>query len=84
MIVMYRFNILGDWRFDVISRLMVLNKIDLADPEELENQCEVYHAIAIFAIDRRSLGKLINEISTRLNPESPAAEKRPAAVLAKK
>ena len=43
--------------------------MDLADPEELENQCEVYNAIAISAINRRSLDKLVNEISARLNPE---------------
>jgi len=66
MIVTYRFNIFGDLRFDVIPRLVVFNKIDLADREELENQWEDYNAIAI---SRRSLGKLVHEISARLNPD---------------
>ena len=61
--------ILGDLKLDAIPRLLVFNKMDLADPEELENQCEVYNAIAISAINRRSLDKLVNEISARLNPE---------------
>lgn len=60
--------ILGDLQLDAIPRLLVFNKMDLADPEELENQCEVYNGIAISAINRRSLDKLVNEISARLNP----------------
>jgi len=43
--------------------------MDLADREELENQCDVYNAIAISALDRRSLDTLVNEISICLNPE---------------
>lgn len=62
--------ILGDLQLDAIPRLLVFNKMDLADSEELENQCEVYNGIAISAINRRSLDKLVNEISARLNPES--------------
>ncbi|MGH9799837.1 MAG: GTPase, partial [Blastocatellia bacterium] len=61
--------ILGDLQLDAIPRLLVFNKMDLADSQELENQCEVYNAIAISAIDRRSLDKLVNEISVRLNPQ---------------
>ncbi len=65
--------ILGELKLDAIPRLLVFNKMDLADPEELENQCEVYNAIAISAINRRSLDKLVNEISMRLNPEQVEA-----------
>jgi GTP-binding protein HflX len=65
--------ILGELKLDAIPRLLVFNKMDLADPEELENQCEVYNAIAISAINRRSLDKLVNEISARLNPEQAEA-----------
>jgi GTP-binding protein HflX len=61
--------ILGDLKLDAIPRLLVFNKMDLADPEELENSCEVHNAIAISAINRRSLDKLVSEISVRLNPE---------------
>ncbi|MGE0883766.1 MAG: GTPase HflX [Blastocatellales bacterium] len=62
--------ILGELQLDAIPRLLVFNKMDLADREELENQCDVYNAIAISAIDRRSLDTLVNEISARLNPET--------------
>ncbi len=61
--------ILGDLRLDAIPRLLVFNKMDLADGEELENSCEAHNAIAISAINRRSLDNLVNEISARLNPE---------------
>jgi GTP-binding protein HflX len=61
--------ILGDLQLDAIPRLLVFNKMDLADAEELENQCEVHNALAISAINRRSLDVLVNEISARLSPE---------------
>lgn len=60
--------ILGDLQLDAIPRLLVLNKADLVAPEELENRCEVYNAIPISALRRESLGRLVNEISERLNP----------------
>ncbi|MBL8191553.1 MAG: GTPase HflX, partial [Acidobacteria bacterium] len=71
--------ILGDLQLDAIPRLLVFNKMDLADPEELENQCEVYNAIAISAIDRRSLDNLVNEISVRLNPDLAEQTLQPTA-----
>lgn len=61
--------ILGDLQLDAIPRLLVLNKADLVAPEELENRCEVYNAIPISALRRESLGRLVNEISERLNPD---------------
>ncbi|MEO6725395.1 MAG: GTPase HflX [Blastocatellia bacterium] len=61
--------ILGELKLDAIPRLLVFNKMDLADSEELANRCELYNAVAISAIDRRSLDKLVNEISARLNPD---------------
>ncbi|HMX29925.1 MAG TPA: 50S ribosome-binding GTPase, partial [Blastocatellia bacterium] len=67
--------ILGELKLDAIPRLLVFNKMDLADPVELANSCEVHNAIAISAIDRRSLDRLVNEISERLNPEQ-SDEKR--------
>lgn len=67
--------ILGELKLDAIPRLLVFNKIDLADPVELANSCDVHNAIAISAIDRRSLDRLVNEISERLNPEQ-SDEKR--------
>lgn len=61
--------ILGELKLDAIPRLLVFNKMDLADPEELANRSEIHNAITISAIDRRSLDKLVNEISVRLNPD---------------
>ncbi|MBK7601632.1 MAG: GTPase HflX [Acidobacteria bacterium] len=62
--------ILGELQLAEIPKLMVFNKKDLVDPEELENRCHVYNnAIPISALDRSSLARLVNEISERLNPE---------------
>ncbi|MBO0727153.1 MAG: GTPase HflX [Blastocatellia bacterium] len=58
--------ILGELQLDAIPRLLVFNKIDLVDPEELENRQRVYNAIPVSAIDRSTLGTLVNEISQRL------------------
>jgi GTP-binding protein HflX len=61
--------ILGELKLDAIPRLVVLNKMDLADPEELANRLEVYNAIAISALDRKTLEPLVNGISARLGPQ---------------
>ncbi len=58
--------ILGDLQLDALPRLLVLNKMDLADPDELENRCEVFNALPIAAIHRGSLDRLVREISDRL------------------
>jgi GTP-binding protein HflX len=58
--------ILGELQLDAIPRLLVFNKIDLVEPEELENRRRVYNAIPVSAIDRSTLGTLVNEISQRL------------------
>jgi GTP-binding protein HflX len=58
--------ILGELQLDAIPRLLVFNKMDLVGPEELENRRRVYNAIPISAIDRSTLGTLVNEISQRL------------------
>lgn len=60
--------ILGELQLDAVPRLLVFNKTDLVDPEELENRCAVYNAIPVSAIKRESLGRLVSEISERLNP----------------
>jgi GTP-binding protein HflX len=61
--------ILGDLGLDAIPRLLVFNKADLVAPDELANSCAVYNAIPISALRRDSLGRLVNEISERLNPD---------------
>ncbi len=42
----------GELQLDAIPRLLVFNKMDLVEPEELENRRQVYNAIPISAIDR--------------------------------
>jgi GTPase len=58
--------ILGELQLDAVPRLLVFNKMDLVEPEELENRRRVYTAIPISAVDRSTLGTLVNEISQRL------------------
>lgn len=58
--------ILGELQLDAIPRLLVFNKMDLVEPEELENRRRMYNAIPVSAIDRSTLGTLVNEISQRL------------------
>jgi GTP-binding protein HflX len=53
-------------QLDAIPRLLVFNKMDLVEPEELKNRQRVYNAIPVSAIDRSTLGTLVNEISQRL------------------
>src|SRR5262249_1478441 len=66
--------ILGELQLDAVPRLLVFNKIDLVEPEELENRRRVYNAIPISAIDRSTLGTLADEISQRLVPDATEAE----------
>jgi len=62
--------ILDQLKLDHIPRLLVLNKMDIAVPEEIENRSRVHGAIAISALDRRTLPPLTDEIS-RLLPRKP-------------
>jgi GTP-binding protein HflX len=62
--------ILGELQLDAIPQLLVFNKMDLVEPEELDNRCRVYNAIPISAIDRSTLGTLAYEISQRLAVET--------------
>jgi GTP-binding protein HflX len=62
--------ILGELQLDAIPRLLAFNKMDLVEAEELENLCRVYNAIPISAIDRESLGRLVDEISARLTADA--------------
>jgi GTP-binding protein HflX len=61
--------ILGELQLDAIPRLLVFNKTDLVEAEELENRLQLYNAIPVSAINRGSLGRLVNEISERLSGE---------------
>jgi len=66
--------ILGELQLDAIPRLLVFNKMDLVEPEELENRRRIYNAIPVSAIDRSTLGTLVNEISQRLTADTALYE----------
>jgi GTPase len=66
--------ILSELELDDIPRLLVFNKMDMADPEELGNLCNLYNGLAISAIDRATLAPLVNEIGKRLNLSPTAGE----------
>ncbi len=62
--------ILDELHLSEIPCLLVFNKCDLvADKEALANQCRVHQALAVSAIERRTLDSLTDEISRRLLPE---------------
>jgi GTPase len=63
--------ILEDLQLADIPRLLVFNKADLVDGQELENLCQLHHAIAISAVDRATLGPLVAEVSRRLSLIEP-------------
>src|SRR5581483_5565970 len=59
--------ILDELHLGEVPRLLVFNKADLVEErEQLANQCRMYGATPISAIDRRTLGPLVAEISERL------------------
>lgn len=62
--------ILAELHLEQLPRLVVFNKMDLADKTELDTMCRRYGALAISAIDRRTLASLTTEISERLSNTS--------------
>ncbi|MGH9769175.1 MAG: GTPase HflX [Blastocatellia bacterium] len=70
--------ILGELQLDAVPRLLVFNKMDLVEPEELENRCKVYNALPISALKRETMGKLVSEISERLNSAEADVERKTA------
>lgn len=63
--------ILRELQLDHIPQLMVLNKMDLVEPEQLVNQCRLYDALAIAATDRNTLAPLTAKIGELLNQLTP-------------
>jgi GTPase len=66
--------ILSELELAAIPRLLVFNKMDLVDPEELRNRCLLYNALAVSATDRATLGPLVEEIGERIKPSLAARE----------
>ncbi len=54
------------------SRLLVFNKADKVNPEELRNICSRYNAIAVSALDSSSFGPLLKAIERRIWSEKLA------------
>jgi GTPase len=66
--------ILSELELENIPRLLVFNKMDLADPEELRNRRRLYGALAISAADPSTLAPLVNEIGARLKLSAAARD----------
>ena len=65
--------ILEELELNEIPQLLVFNKSDLVtDKEQLANMCNTYHALAVAAVDRKSLVALVDEISNSLAKTSNA------------
>ena len=63
--------ILEELELHQIPRVLVFNKADLvSDKEQLENLCITHQALAISAVDRRSLAPLVTEIESRLSQKT--------------
>jgi GTPase len=79
--------ILEELHLSEIPRLLVLNKSDLLNGDELENMTKAYKAIAVSALNRDSLlpmiervGQMLNEVLTGRAGQSTVAEVEPALI----
>jgi GTP-binding protein HflX len=79
--------ILEELHLSEIPRLLVLNKSDLLNADELENMTRAYQAIAVSALKRDSLlpmiervGEMLNEALTKRQNQSAAEEAEPALI----
>ena len=61
--------ILEDLDLGIRPRILVFNKIDQVDPQEVEHLCRRYQAIPLCAFDRSSFQPLLDELQRRFWPE---------------
>jgi len=61
--------ILADLGLDRIPRLLVFNKIDLVDPDEVDGLARRFEAIPVSARQRQTFGPLLAELQRRFWPE---------------
>ena len=66
--------ILKQLNLDEIPALIVFNKIDQADPEQVQNLCERYGAIGVSALERSTTRVLYQRIQQELLQEKPVKE----------
>ena len=73
--------ILEELHLSEIPRLLVLNKSDLLNPDELENMTRAYNAVAVSALSRDTLvpmvervGEMLNDVLTRRESQRSAEE----------
>ncbi|HJQ27256.1 MAG TPA: GTPase HflX [Blastocatellia bacterium] len=76
--------ILEELHLSEIPRLLVLNKSDLLNSDEVENMTRAYNAVAVSALNRDSLmpmvervGEMLNEALTKRAAQQPAEEVEP-------
>ncbi|MFQ5329758.1 MAG: GTPase HflX [Thermodesulfobacteriota bacterium] len=70
-------NILSDIGLATIPRLLVFNKVEIVDPTVVENCCQRFTALPISALRKESLGRLLNELESRLWPGEDEREHAP-------
>ncbi len=70
--------ILEDLDLGTRQRLLVFNKIDQVDPQDLPHLCRRYQAIPISAFDRVSFAPLLEELQRRFWSEEDSHENEPA------
>ena len=63
--------ILSQLKLDTIPSLIVFNKIDQAEPEQIQNLCERFEAIGVSAIQRQTTRILYQRIQTQLLEKEP-------------
>ncbi len=68
-------SVLAELEFEGKPILVVLNKIDRCEPELVQGLTKKYNAVAVSALDRDSLGPLLDEMESRM----PGMESWPAA-----
>lgn len=66
--------ILDELELGKIPRLLVFNKVDRVDPDEIEPLCRRYDALPVSARNRKSFGPLLAELERRCWPDAAATD----------
>ncbi|BCR04492.1 GTPase HflX [Desulfuromonas versatilis] len=66
--------ILHDLELDRIPRLLVFNKVDQVDPEEVAPLCRRFDAVPLSALERGTFSALLDELQRRFWPEEDGTD----------